>query len=81
MAFVVGVGNYKHKKGLKHPVPDAEAIRRVLESHGVEVFYVNDCNSKQFWHEFNLFEAPSDLGTLSFSILRAMVARTEIRSD
>ena len=46
-------------KGLKNPVPDAEAIRRVFESefHGVEVLYVNDCNSKEFWHEFDLFEA------------------------
>ena len=70
MAFVVGVGNYKHKKGLKHPVPDADAIRRVLESHGVEVFYVNDCNSKEFWHAFNLFEAavrPGDAVFLYFA--------------
>ena len=70
MAFVVGVGNYKVHKGLKNPVPDAEAIRRVFESHGVEVFYVHDCNSKEFWHAFDLFEAavrPGDAVFLYFA--------------
>ena len=45
VAFVVGVGNYKVHNDLKNPVPDAEAIKGVLESHGVEVFHVHDCKA------------------------------------
>ena len=66
VAFVVGVGNYKVHNDLKNPVPDAEAIKGVLESHGVEVFYVHDCNSKEFWHEFELFQAVIQPGDAVF---------------
>ena len=66
IAFVVGNGNYKVHRGLKNPVPDAEAIRRVLESRNVEVYYVNDCNSEEFWHQFGLFTAAIRPGDAAF---------------
>jgi len=47
-------------------VPDAEAIRRVLESQNVEVYYVHDCNSAEFWHQFALFETAIHPGDAVF---------------
>ena len=48
-------------------MPDAEAIQRVLESQNVEVYYVNDCNSEEFWHQFYLFTAAIQPGDAAFS--------------
>ena len=66
IAFVAGIGNYKGDKGLKNPVPDAKAIKGVLESQGVEVYYVEDCNSEDFWYQFELFEAALQKGDAAF---------------
>ena len=66
VAFVVAVDSYKVHKGLKNPVSDAEAIRRALESQNVEVYYVYDCDSAEFWHRFALFEAALRTGDAAF---------------
>jgi uncharacterized caspase-like protein len=70
VAFVAGIGNYNKQRRLKNPVPDATAMKLLLEALGVEVFVVYDCDIKQLREVFDLFEAslrPGDAAFLSFA--------------
>ena len=41
---MVGINAYRHQRPLKNAVQDAKAVKEALESQGVEVFAIYDCN-------------------------------------
>ena len=43
-ALVVGIDKYRHYQELENAVNSAKAVRQALESKGVHVFYVEDCD-------------------------------------
>ena len=74
-AFVAGNGNYKGLPPLKNPVPDASAMKVLLEAEHVEVFDAYDCDINEFEEKFSLFLAslrPGDAALLYFAGHAAM---------
>jgi len=70
VAFVVGIGDYKHYSKLRNPVSDAEAVRDRLQDQNAEVFFARDCGIKALEEEFALFVAavrPGDTAFLFFA--------------
>ena len=66
IAFVAGIGNYSNYKELKNPVRDSQAIKRLLETQNVKVYYVSDCTVEDFQQKFNSFEAAIKPGDTAF---------------
>ena len=66
VAFVVGIGDYKHHPKLPKPVTDAEAIRDVLEKQNAEVYFAENCGVDEFEEAFALFLAAVQPGDAVF---------------
>ena len=65
-AFIVGINGYKFRRELKNAVPDARAMRDLLQSQGAEVFYGENLSIKEFRALEKQYEEALQEGDIGF---------------